>query len=286
MPKYDLSLLYVEDDIDTAESMTLILNEYFAEVHIAQNAEKAIEIFQNQNIDIVISDIELPEMNGLELVKKLREIDENVIVIMFSAYDTREYLFKAIELSVCDYLVKPFHLEQFERVLDKCTKKLRGKRLHSLAYVDQLTGIYNRHKMLEVFESLQKENVEFGFVMIDIDDFKKINDTYGHLQGDKVLQKLSLCIKNSIRQSDFFGRWGGEEFVILMPNIDRLQLLNKVESLRQELQRCDFEIPSNVTVSMGVGLYEGESDVNELVQKVDKALYKAKRNGKNRVELA
>ena len=286
MSKYDLSLLYVEDDIDTAESMTLILNEYFSKVHVANNAASALEIFQNEHIDIIISDIELPDMNGLELVKQLHDIDETLVVIMFSAYDTREYLFKAIELSVCDYLVKPFHLEQFERVLEKCTKKLHRKRLQSLAYVDQLTGIYNRHKMLEVFESLHSENIEFGFIMIDIDDFKKINDTYGHLQGDKVLQKLSLCIKSSIRQSDFFGRWGGEEFVILMPNIDRLQLLSKIESLRQELQRCDFEMPTNVTVSIGVGLYEGESSVDELVHKVDKALYKAKRNGKNRVELA
>lgn len=286
MAQYDISLLYVEDDADTADSMEIILREYFQKVYLANDAKEAIEVFQKYHIDMVISDIELPIRSGLELVEELKNLDESLVVILFSAYDARDYLFKAIELSVCDYLVKPFHLEQFERVIEKCIKKLKKEKVNSLAYIDHLTGIYNRHKMLEVFESLQKQKTPFGFIMIDIDDFKQINDIYGHLKGDLILQQLSKCIKAKIRKEDFFGRWGGEEFVLFIPNIDRLRLFHKADALRKELEQCDFELEKNLTVSIGVGMYEGEIRLESLINRVDKALYKAKRDGKNRVESA
>lgn len=284
MAQYNLTLLYVEDDIETATSMEMILQEYFRDVYIAHTAVTALTTFQTHKIDIVLSDIELPDFSGLELIKKLKDIKETLPVILFSAYDDREYLFKAIEVSVCDYLVKPFHLEQFEEALQKCIKKLQKESVNQLAYIDQLTGACNRYKIVEKFGLLQEQNREFGFIMLDIDDFKKINDTYGHTQGDHVLQKLSSCMQKNIRQDDFFGRWGGEEFILFIPDIDRLRLLSKADYLRQELAQCDYQLQEPVTVSMGVGIYEGEASFEDLVSKVDKALYKAKRAGKNRVE--
>ncbi len=286
MLKYDFTLLYVEDDIATVESMKLILEECFTKVYIANRGSEALELFQKTKIDIVLSDIKLPDFSGLELVEKLRKIDETVVVMLFSAYDERDYLFKAIELSVCDYLVKPFHLDRFERAVEKCIKRLQILKMQHLAYMDQLTGSYNRHKLLEMFESLRKQNRHFGLVMIDIDDFKQINDTFGHKEGDVVLQKLVECIKKNVRRSDFLARWGGEEFVLIIPDIDIVSLKQKMEQLQDKLRECDYALPSKVTLSMGVGVYEGESSFDDLLSRVDKVLYRAKRNGKNRMEMA
>ena len=286
MALYDISLLYIEDDTETVLAMKVVLEEYFQHIYIANDAAQAMELFQNNRIDLVLSDIELPDGSGLELVEKLKRLDDSLVVILFSAYDNREYLLKAIELSVCDYLIKPFHLEEFDRVVTKCVKKLQKEQIRHFAYKDQLTGVFNRHKMIEVFESLRSEGVQFGCIMIDIDDFKQINDTYGHVKGDLVLQKLSTCIKRRIRQGDFFGRWGGEEFVLFIPDIDKLRLFDKAEALRRELQQCDYGMEKEVTVSMGVGIYDGEETLDMLIEKVDKALYKSKRSGKNKVEIA
>ncbi len=283
MAQYDLSLLYVEDDIATATSMEIILKEYFKNIHVVNNSSYALKTFQENKIDIVLSDIELPDFSGLELIHKLKKMHSKLIVVLFSAYDDKEYLFEAIKLSICGYLVKPFHLDQFENVMQKCVQKLNEEKMHQLAYTDQLTGAYNRHKIVEMFTSLKNDNTPFGFIIMDIDDFKKINDTYGHTKGDFVLQQLVVCMKAHIRQNDFFGRWGGEEFVLFIPNIDSLALFNKADSLRHALAQHNYKLDKPVTVSMGIGLYEGESTFEQLVSKVDKALYKAKRDGKNRV---
>lgn len=284
MAQYDITLLYVEDDAETAASMKVILEDYFQNVLVAYTAMQALKLFQKYDIDIVLSDIELPDFSGLELVDKLKRINEKLVVIMFSAYDERDYLLKAIDVSVCGYLIKPFHLERFDQTIARCMKNFHEMKTRYLAYIDQLTNIYNRHKIVDVFHAFKRQEIPFGFIIMDIDDFKRVNDTYGHNVGDAVLRRLAKFVKSQIRQDDYFGRWGGEEFVLLLPNIDRPRLLKKASDLRLRLSKHHFDKVGHITVSMGVGLYDNEETIEQLVERVDNALYKAKKNGKNRVE--
>ena len=285
MSKYHLNVLYVEDEHETVEAMKPLLQEFFDGVYVAERASDALAIARSKQFDVLLCDIKLPDGNGFDLIEKIKKFKEDIAIIILSAYDEKEYLFRAIKLSLCDYLLKPLRLEQFEKVVKKCVKQLYQLRSKHLAYEDQLTKTYNRHKLYEVFEQLQKK-VSFGALLIDVDDFKPINDNFGHNTGDRVLQRLSECIKKSVRQNDIVGRWGGEEFLVILPHIKREDLEQKANILCQKIAECDLCEERAVTVSIGAGMYQEGEEFKEFVGRLDKALYRAKKCGKNRVELA
>jgi len=161
--------------------------------------------------------------------------------------------------------------------------------LQRLATTDTLTGIYNRYKINQIIDEeiartkRYKEN--FALIMFDIDHFKEINDTYGHDVGDHILQELSHIISSSIRETDNFGRWGGEEFMLIAPKISREDAIKLAEKLRKIIQNHHFEEVKKITVSIGIALFEDGDDKEEKLKEVDNALYKSKQNGRNRVSL-
>lgn len=163
------------------------------------------------------------------------------------------------------------------------------KRLQKLATIDSLTGIYNRYKIddainLHIARS-KRYKEPFCLIMFDIDYFKKVNDTYGHDIGDKVLKALSQLISKHIRCTDTFGRWGGEEFMVILENTKKEKAFEIAEKLRKIVEAYTIENRYKITISLGVGEYkEGESR-EDLVKKVDKALYRAKENGRNQVSV-
>lgn len=165
---------------------------------------------------------------------------------------------------------------------------INNKELNFLAKRDRLTGVYNRHKIEEILNlELNRANrydLKFSILILDIDYFKEVNDTYGHNKGDQVLKKMCNLIGKNIRDADTLGRWGGEEFIIIAPetNIDKsFQLANK---LRKIISQYNFIKDKKVTVSIGLAEYEKNYSIDEIISRADKALYKAKNNGRNRVE--
>ncbi len=167
-------------------------------------------------------------------------------------------------------------------------------RIKGLSVIDGLTQLYNRRFIMELFKTefnkTSRYNLNLSLLMIDIDDFKKINDTYGHLSGDLVLKKLSAIIKNSLRSVDLPGRYGGEEFILILPETDKLSAVNVAERIREQVQKYRFKTmngePLTVTISLGLGEYkdlENKSNELELIKIADSRLYKAKRTGKNKV---
>lgn len=162
------------------------------------------------------------------------------------------------------------------------------KRIEELSITDRLTGLYNRHKLDELFESFlhaqERYGHDFSIALLDIDHFKSINDTYGHQVGDNVLQELATCLRTNLRQEDIAARWGGEEFIILIPSVDLLGACALAEKLRSVIERQTFEIVGHVTVSFGVTSYGSEDTQKQMVSRADRALYKAKEKGRNRVE--
>jgi len=165
------------------------------------------------------------------------------------------------------------------------------KKLHELSITDELTGIYNRRF---IFESIKKEISRsernggiYSLMLIDIDFFKKVNDLCGHLGGDEVLKNVASEIKNNIRNMDLFGRFGGEEFILLLPETDLELALLCAERLRKAVESITFpKVGHPITVSIGVGQYSIGETLDDILDRVDKALYKAKNNGRNRVEVS
>ncbi len=157
------------------------------------------------------------------------------------------------------------------------------KKLEKIANTDQLTGIYNRRYVLSFLEKLieysKRYNEPFSILIFDIDNFKKINDTYGHLKGDEVLKESAKIVNNALRKADIFGRWGGEEFLIILPKTDNP--LKIAEKIRKKIENTDFGIPQKITISIGGTVFKGKGSLEEILQKADEALYEAKRKGKN-----
>jgi len=174
-------------------------------------------------------------------------------------------------------------------VIDITDRKEYEERLKKLATYDSLTGLYNRY-MIEEFltkeiEKSKRHNIPLSVIMCDIDNFKSINDTYGHIEGDKVLKELSNTMRSNIRKSDAIGRWGGEEFIIVAPYTDKYGALKLADKLRRIVEEKKIN-EKNVTISCGVAEFRYNEKMKDLIKRVDEALYMAKRKGKNRVEVS
>lgn len=158
----------------------------------------------------------------------------------------------------------------------------------TLSITDKLTGIFNRLKLDEAlkdeFNRSSRFKSNFGIIIIDIDYFKKVNDTYGHLVGDQVLIQFTQIIQKNIRKVDIFGRWGGEEFMIICPETNFQNTIKVAQSLSEIISTNKFPIDNNITASFGVTVYDGDENIDIVIARADKALYKAKVNGRNRVE--
>jgi diguanylate cyclase (GGDEF)-like protein/PAS domain S-box-containing protein len=158
-----------------------------------------------------------------------------------------------------------------------------------IAMTDQLTGVYNRHKFEELYalesERARRFSHPLSMILIDIDHFKTVNDTYGHSIGDEVLKHLAEIVQKNIRKIDSFARWGGEEFLVLSPGTDRDNIQKLAEKLRRAVESADFLEAGHLTISLGVTVFDKEDTFSELFKRADRSLYEAKEKGRNQVGL-
>ncbi|WP_321777337.1 diguanylate cyclase [Sulfurimonas sp.] len=176
-----------------------------------------------------------------------------------------------------------------QKVKDR-TKEIedKNKQLQNLATKDYLTGLYNRSKIddsidYQIKRSKRYESI-FGVIMLDIDYFKLVNDEHGHQVGDKILLEFAKVLTDVFRETDIVGRWGGEEFLIIIEDTDKKGIINLAHKIKATIERHDFPVIKRKTVSIGVTIYHKNENINELIQRVDKALYKAKNSGRNQVQ--
>jgi two-component system cell cycle response regulator len=419
-----ISVLYVEDDLSTLEIYSKRFKTIFKEFYKASNAKDAYDIFVQNSPDIIITDIKMAGMDGLELAEKIRELNSDAPIIITSAYNTVNYLTQALHLDISGYLIKPinnkklfamlitqaktilakkieqqnqkmlqavinadshmlvvtdleqiffsnntflnfFHLQdnsQFNKKYKRFTEiflahndvlhedkiedeenfmelylktteinrnvmlfdfnsfkpmtfhikitpiERREKKdiylvtlmdismmtiekveLKNRVYHDSLTNVYNRNKLDEVFQSELEQASEqdsyFSMILIDIDHFKSFNDTYGHLVGDEVLVILAKTIDKTTRASDTFARWGGEEFAMILPDTSKQNAALVAEHLRKDIEKLKHKTAGKITASFGVAQFEKGDTQESIYNKCDKALYRAKSNGRNRVEI-
>ena len=293
------SILIVEDNKIDAKLIQRYLQGEPYQIKFAGDGEEAISRSQQERIDVILLDLLLPGKNGFEVCRILKEMEhtQNIQIVAITGLSDLDSKLKGIELGVDDYLIKPVNMHVLRtRIKSLVKKKALLDRLfnkyemavHS-AITDKLTGLYNRRYFdyfidLEFKRSL-RENSSLALLMIDVDNFKNINDTLGHLIGDKILDKLGDLIKENIRETDLAARYGGEEFSIVMSNTDFEEAAEIAERIRKSIEACKFDIEKLIiTVSIGIALYPLDANaLQELLDKADSALYRAKREGKNQV---
>ncbi len=235
----------------------------------------------------------MPVINGLELTNEIRKIysknDLTIITISNDNDDDTTALF--LKSGANDYIKKPFSKEEFSCRINNSIEALEN--IHAItnhANRDFLTGLYNRRyfftDMQNYFEKATKEGEKFAIAMIDIDHFKKINDTYGHESGDRVINSVADILRANISQNDIVSRFGGEEFCVALKNVSATKALEIFEHLREEVQNSKVlslkDEKIKFTISIGV-VTNYEDTLQESVHQADMLLYEAKQGGRNRV---
>jgi len=294
---HDLSILYVEDDAQIREEMYDILDDFFKVVILAEDGEDGLDKFEHYKKetgsypDIIITDINMPKCNGINMSKKILERNSEQLIVVLSAHDESHYLLELLNIGIEHYLVKPIRAEQLFQTLHRAMKKINYRKielqytekLEKLAYQDPMTGIANRRRFFEKSQTLFDKNRSNHFsthlFMIDIDKFKEINDTFGHDIGDEVIKVFVNIVKNELGKNDCFARVGGDEFILLM-QMSKEKALSVVEKIQDKIFETHSVLGSeiNFTVSMGMAEIEDiDQDIDTVIKRADINLYNEKR---------
>jgi len=284
-----MHVLYVEDDKTVRDTMLLFFKSYFKKVVCACSGEEGFRYFQEGDFDLIITDINMPGMNGLEMIRKIRNIDDTVPVVIVSAYSDIHYFQSAIGNGVDGYLIKPLDPNQFDEVIETIKAKITKykeqeaylQKQHQRANFDQLTGLYNRYKMDELYEGIVQKRSTFSVALIDLDHFKQINDRYGHEEGDRILTEFAQLFAGRLNASCYVGRWGGEEFIVLFPGLSLQEAKTVLEEARREVSTYDFRLERAVTFSAGIATHREGETLRAIIYRADKALYIAKSSGRD-----
>lgn len=292
----DKKILVVDDNSNNVRLLKDILEDEYYTVYTTDSGFSVLDMAKNLKPDAILLDIMMPGMDGFEVCQLLKSDDEvmDIPVIMVTAKTEGNDLKNAFEIGAVDYIKKPFdELEVIARINSVLRTKHNQDKLKDKANRDGLTGIYNHALLIELFEKEMKKQESNGddisFIMLDIDHFKKINDTYGHVVGDIVLKELSSILSISIRDKDFVGRYGGEEFSIVLTNTNEINTYEMCERIKNKIQHHKFysgDMLIEVTVSMGYYCKSSTDMISsmDMIRRADEALYRAKKNGRNRVE--
>jgi diguanylate cyclase (GGDEF)-like protein len=290
------SLLIVDDDNISVKVLVDILSSEYT-IYTAINGQNAIEKAKEYKPDLILLDIMMPDIDGYHTLSELKKDEETyrIPVIFLTALDSDEDEEKALSLNASDYITKPIKPMIVKlRVRNQIQIVNQIRTIERLSLIDQLTGIPNRRcfdeRLQMEWKRAKREQTSISLLMIDLDKFKRINDTYGHQQGDIVLQTVVKTFQYAFnRPADFAARWGGEEFIVLLPNTSLSGAMNVAEKIRTAVEKTEIPYYEGViiklTVSIGVNslIPEQDSSINAFISNADKALYAAKEAGRNRV---
>ena len=330
MSPHNARILLVDDEQTLLELLGDFLREQGHEVILADTGAKGLDLYNSELPDLVLLDLKLPDISGLDMLRHISARDEETALIVISGVGSTDDAIEALRRGAWDFLVKPFlnlefvlhsvnksiekvHLkrenrlyrEHLEEEVQRRTTELRQEiiarkrteedlrrsemRYRELSLTDELTGLYNaRHFFRQVQSEVERAtryNCPLSLCVIDIDNFKKYNDTYGHLSGDAVLSELGRLIQKLIRESDSAYRYGGEEFIIVLPQTTREEAARVAERIRVVFFEHAFYPKTSdgvhVSISLGVTSYQSGESVSDLVDRADQNMYAAKKCGRN-----
>jgi two-component system, cell cycle response regulator len=286
-------VLVVDDAPDTLEIIEKLLRYEGYDVMVASTGEDGVKKVEEERPDVVLMDINLPGIDGAEALKQIRMINPHQGVVMLTAFATVENAIYALKEGAFDFLKKPFENEHLIHTVNQCLeqyKTLREKEsleeeVRRLSITDDLTGLYNHRHFFKTLEAeltrLKRQKTSLSLLMFDLDNFKKYNDLYGHLEGDKVLKTVGEIVKNSIRSNVDSGyRYGGDEFTVLLIGASADRALTIAERIRTSIEQVQSH---HITVSIGLSEYRDHFDLEGFVKSADDAMYRAKNGGGNRV---
>ncbi len=292
-----IKILVVDDSMVVRAQMKELLKEQMFTVLVAAHGEEALVFLENNpDIKLVLTDYIMPVVNGLELTKEIRKVysKNDLSIIAMTASSDELVAAQFLKIGANDFITKPFSKEGLTCRINNSLDTLEyGLQLKYIAHHDFLTGLYNRRyffELLKEYTPLAKaKNEFFALAIIDVDDFKTVNDTYGHDIGDRVLKEIAEGLRKSLKQDDIAVRFGGEEFCVVLKNSSQKSVLEYLIKLIKNIEHQKIVLHDgkvlHVTISSGVTFSEGNT-LDEMLKQADLALYKAKQNGKNRVELA
>ncbi len=299
-----MRILVAEDDPVSRHLLEAFLAKWGYEVIVAADGVEARRVLQHDNApNLALLDWMMPGTDGVEICREVRKraAEPYTYILLVTAKGQKQDILEGLEAGADDYLTKPFdpyelraRLRAGRRILELQEQLILAReQLRAEATHDSLTGVWNRAAIVEILHRelarAQRENTSVAAIMADLDHFKKINDTYGHLAGDAVLREVTRRMRASMRPYDALGRYGGEEFLVVAPGCDPATAFKIAERLRECVSREPvdiFEGPFPVTLSVGVAASRETKEAEQLVQMADAALYRAKTAGRNRAELA
>ncbi len=295
----EVKILVVDDEADATRLFYEVFTRKGYEVIEAPDGQTGLRLAQEKNPDVILLDIDLPDINGFEVCRLLKTdpATANIPIIFVSAHFMDENSkVKALSIGGNDFITKPYSIPELAArvgVMVRIRKAEDALRLQSVT--DSLTGLYNRRFMFERFEEelsrAKRHGMSMACVVIDLDHFKKVNDEYGHLAGDTVLRNVSELLLQHARMEDFPCRYGGEEFLLILPQTNTAGALTLAERIRESLEKKAIRTDEgliHITMSAGIAAYpeNGGETSDDLLHLADTALYQAKERGRNLVVIS
>ena len=278
-------ILIVDDNEKTRTMLKRHLKKEKYEIFEAKDGFEALRIVEKDNPGVILLDVMMPEISGMDVCRRIRSRHDSELyhIIMLTGVTTPGSKVSGLDMGADDYVTKPFDIEE---LLARVRVGCRSVENRKLAIIDNLTQIYNKNFFSAYLEKAIAQacrfHHDFSLILTDIDHFKKVNDTYGHLAGDKILTEMGSLLKLFCRASDIAVRWGGEEFLIVMPETDISGGTVLAEKIRVAVAANKFPVVSRITASFGVATLT-EEGAAKLLKDADEALYMAKQNGRNQV---
>ena len=292
-PAESMTIMIVDDTKDNINILRQFLAKFGFKTTVAFNGEMALDLIPKLKPDLILLDIMMPGIDGYEVCIRLKKDAElkNIPVIFITARGDTKDVVEGFEAGAVDFITKPFRPEEvYARVKTHLTLSAALKKLTLDNETDPLTGLFNRRGFLERIKNeairFKRNQKPFSILFGDIDLFKKINDTYGHSAGDAILVNISSILNTEKREIDQVARWGGEEFLVLLPETNLKGAVLSGNKIRKSISAKPVihegqEI--HVTMSFGVGEYNGETPIEKTIDLADQRLYLAKNSGRNKV---
>jgi two-component system cell cycle response regulator len=288
-------ILIIDDIPDTVDIVQKLFESEGHEVYTAFTGEEGIRKANQIKPDVILLDINLPGIDGNMALRKIKRENPDQTVVMLTAYATVDNAIRALKEGASDFVKKPFEMDHLVHIINRCFEKCRilrekqhlEKEVRRLSITDDLTGLFNhRHfykKLEEETIRAQRQNIPLSLMMFDVDNFKQYNDTRGHIEGDKVLEKIGKIVGQCIRQKVDSGyRYGGDEFAVILIGVKADRASEIAERIRGLVERSKL---GDITVSIGLTEYNADKDIKHFVKSADDAMYLAKSQGGNRMHI-
>jgi diguanylate cyclase (GGDEF)-like protein len=285
-------ILLIEDSELQAAYYARILEKEGMQTMICSQPSKVLDIMTEFNPDLILLDMYMPDCSGMELANLVRQVERfvSIPIVFLSAEQDMDLQLRAMSHGGDDFLSKPIKPDHLFAAVK--TRIIRYRKLRSFMLRDGLTGLLNHTTINEYLEKelarAQRQETPLSFVMIDLDQFKQVNDTYGHPAGDRVLKSLSRLLRQRLRRADVIGRYGGEEFALILPDTGGENARFVLEDIRRRFNRINHTAGDqhfSVSLSAGIASFPDYGSANDLKEAADQALYQSKHAGRDRVSL-